>query len=125
MTVASSPPLLADAGPGGPLFREDTMARTIHCRDLGPDCDFVAQGRTDDEVMARVAEHARSAHGIDPLPGDLARRAHSQIRDEDVPLEAHEPPFTSQGGITAPKFGSAGSGGLEYERLPERHDDEP
>jgi YHS domain-containing protein len=41
----------------------------------------------------------------------------------DKPLEQHEPPFTKSGGITAPKFGAAGSGGLEYERLPEAHDD--
>lgn len=36
-------------------------------------------------------------------------------------LEQHEPPHTTKGGITAPKFGSAGSGGAEYERLPEAH----
>jgi Cu+-exporting ATPase len=37
-------------------------------------------------------------------------------------LEQHEPPHTTSGGITSPKFGSAGSGGAEYERLPEQHD---
>ena len=37
-------------------------------------------------------------------------------------LERHEPPHTTSGWFTAPKFGSAGSGGLEYERLPEAHD---
>ena len=36
--------------------------------------------------------------------------------------ERHEPRFTKEGGITAPKFGAAGSGGAEYEQLPERHD---
>jgi P-type Cu+ transporter len=40
---------------------------------------------------------------------------------EDVELERHEPPFTKQGPIVAPKFGSAGSGGLEFEPGPERH----
>jgi YHS domain-containing protein len=44
------------------------------------------------------------------------------VRDIDE-LERHEPPHTESGGIVAPKFGSAGSGGAEYERLPERHDD--
>jgi len=39
-------------------------------------------------------------------------------------LEQHEPPRTTTGGFTAPKFGSAGSGGLEFERLPEAHDEE-
>jgi YHS domain-containing protein len=38
-------------------------------------------------------------------------------------MEQHEPPHTTSGGITAPKFGSAGSGGAEYEQLPEQHDD--
>lgn len=37
-------------------------------------------------------------------------------------LEKHEPPFTKAGGFIAPKFGAAGSGGLEHERLPEAHD---
>lgn len=43
--------------------------------------------------------------------------------DEDAELEKHEPPFTKAGGITAPKFGAAGSGGLEYEPIPEQHRD--
>lgn len=36
-------------------------------------------------------------------------------------LEQHEPPYTTKGKFTAPKFGSAGSGGAEYEQLPEAH----
>ena len=39
-------------------------------------------------------------------------------------LEQHEPPRTTTGNFTAPKFGSAGSGGLEFERLPEAHDED-
>lgn len=43
-----------------------------------------------------------------------------------VAFEQHEPPYTTTDGtFTSPKFGAAGSGGLEYERLPERHGDEP
>lgn len=44
-------------------------------------------------------------------------------RDEDIELEKHEPPFTKSGGIVSPKFGAAGSGGLEYEPIPEQHKD--
>ena len=36
-------------------------------------------------------------------------------------MEQHEPPFTRKGGMTAPKFGAAGSGGAENEPTPERH----
>ncbi|MGH7663555.1 MAG: YHS domain-containing protein [Gemmatimonadaceae bacterium] len=52
---------------------------------------------------------------------DRARESGDEAGGES--LEKHEPPRTTLGGITAPKFGSAGSGGLEYERLPEAHDD--
>ena len=51
-----------------------------------------------------------------------------RFRDRSVPIagapafEKHEPNITHKGGMTAPKFGSAGSGGLEYERMPESHD---
>jgi len=37
-------------------------------------------------------------------------------------MERHEPPRTTSGDVTSPKFGSAGSGGLEFERIPEQHD---
>jgi Cu+-exporting ATPase len=43
----------------------------------------------------------------------------SRATGED--LERHEPPHTTTGPITAPKFGAAGSGGAEYEPIPEQH----
>src|SRR5437660_1310737 len=36
-------------------------------------------------------------------------------------LEQHEPPYTTKNGFTAPRFGSATSGGGEFELLPEAH----
>lgn len=42
--------------------------------------------------------------------------------DREVSLERHEPPFTKAGGMPSPKFGSAGSGGAEFEPGPEVHD---
>lgn len=56
--------------------------------------------------------HEKGANGGRPLP--------AEPRDEE--LERHEPPYTKAGGMVAPKFGSAGSGGAEYERGPEMHD---
>ena len=49
-----------------------------------------------------------------------ARSRHASGRDE---MEQHEPPHTTSKGMTSPKFGSAGSGGAEYEPLPEQHTD--
>jgi YHS domain-containing protein len=36
--------------------------------------------------------------------------------------ERHEPPYTATEHTAAPRFGSAGSGGLENEPTPEMHD---
>lgn len=41
-------------------------------------------------------------------------------RDDSDRDDAPNPPRTTKGGITAPKFGSAGSGGAELEPGPER-----
>jgi hypothetical protein len=60
--------------------------------------------------------------------------SHEAVRPESAPREKPEytdeagpdvagtpnPPRTTKGGITAPKFGSAGSGGAELDPGPER-----
>jgi predicted small metal-binding protein len=61
------------------------MARRMSCRDVGPDCDFVARGETDEEIMGQVAEHARTAHGMDEVPPEVAERARAAIRNEEQP----------------------------------------
>jgi hypothetical protein len=52
---------------------------------------------------------------------------HNRADDAATPISPNEdprihpnPPRTTAGGITAPKFGSAGSGGAEIEPGPER-----
>ena len=50
------------------------------------------------------------------------RTTASESAAPEEQLEQHEPPYTTMGFLTSPKFGAAGSGGLEYERLPEAHD---
>jgi predicted small metal-binding protein len=61
----------------------ETMARTMSCKDVGPECDFVARGATDEEVMGQVAEHARTAHGMEEVPPELAEKAMAAIKDEE------------------------------------------
>jgi YHS domain-containing protein len=52
-------------------------------------------------------------------------RRRFEAAPENFPLERHEPPYTVKGKAAAPKFGAAGSGGLEFEPGPERHTEEP
>ena len=56
-------------------------------------------------------------------PERYAPQGSERNQAEAEELEKHEPPYTTLGFLTSPKFGAAGSGGLEYERLPEAHTD--
>ncbi|MFN2399358.1 MAG: YHS domain-containing protein [Gemmatimonadaceae bacterium] len=57
---------------------------------------------------------ANPAKYVSRQPADVAQPATDDMKTE--------PPFTQSGGLTSPKFGSAGSGGLEYEGIPESRD---
>jgi predicted small metal-binding protein len=55
--------------------------RRISCRDIGVDCDFVATGKDDKEVMEACARHGKQAHNMDKLPPELADKVKASIRD--------------------------------------------
>ncbi len=55
------------------------MTKEIRCRDVGVDCDWVASGETEDEIMKKAAEHAKKAHGMDELPQELVKRVRAAI----------------------------------------------
>jgi predicted small metal-binding protein len=58
------------------------MAKTVSCRDVGMDCDFVATGNTEEEVLRQCAEHARTDHNMNVIPAEVADRVRAAIRDE-------------------------------------------
>ncbi len=58
------------------------MSKSLSCKDVGPECDFVARGETEEEIMGQVAQHAKEAHGMDEVPPELAEKARGAIRDE-------------------------------------------
>jgi YHS domain-containing protein len=77
-------------------------------------------------IESATAAGGRVVHESEELYfcSDSCRRAF-EAEPEQFVSERHEAPYTVKGGITAPKFGSAASGGLEHEPLPERHEDQP
>jgi predicted small metal-binding protein len=65
-----------------PTLREVLkMNKSIGCRDMGTDCDFVACGKTVEEVMQKGAEHARTHHNMNEIPKELQDKARLVIRD--------------------------------------------
>jgi predicted small metal-binding protein len=56
--------------------------RELRCQDVGmQDCRFVAQGKDDNEVMQKAAQHAKSAHNMTTIPADVEKKARGVIRD--------------------------------------------
>lgn len=82
-----------------------------------------APGKSDYQGKTYYFCSAQCQRQFDGDPGRYADASDTSAGASDEGLERHEPPYTKSGGIVAPKFGAAGSGGAEYERLPETHDD--
>jgi predicted small metal-binding protein len=57
------------------------IEKRLSCRDVGADCDFVACGKTEQELFQNAAEHARTAHNMSEIPKDLYEKARLAIRD--------------------------------------------
>ena len=57
------------------------MEKRLGCRDAGADCDFVACGKTEEEVFQKAAEHARTDHNMKEIPKDLYDKGRSAMRD--------------------------------------------
>ena len=58
------------------------MAKTLHCGDLMPGCDYVAKGDSEQDVLQQAAEHARTVHSIAEITPELVAQVQSKIRDE-------------------------------------------
>ena len=58
------------------------MAKMVSCRDVGADCDFVARGNSEEEIMSQVVEHARTAHNMNEIPAEVRDQVRAAIRDE-------------------------------------------
>lgn len=38
--------------------------KSLSCRDAGFDCDYIAEGETDNELFAKAEKHVFDVHGI-------------------------------------------------------------
>lgn len=61
-----------------------SMAKELRCGDLMPGCTTVVEGKDDAEVMTRAAEHAKTAHGLQQIPPELAGKVLSAIKEKDA-----------------------------------------
>ena len=60
------------------------MSRIMRCRDVGADCDFIAEGQNDEEIIAKVTQHAREAHGYPDIPPDMVAKVRAAIHEKEA-----------------------------------------
>ncbi len=57
------------------------MAKEVRCRDVGFDCDGVVKAETEEATLAMVAQHAKSAHGLEQVSPEVVAKVKSVMRD--------------------------------------------
>lgn len=58
------------------------MAKVLTCREVGMDCEFVARGNTEEEIMVQAAAHAQKVHGFESIPPEVVEKVKAAIHDE-------------------------------------------
>ena len=57
------------------------MAKVIHCKDAGFDCNESVRGQTEEEVLQKAAEHAKAVHNTEVTP-EMAHQVRALIKEE-------------------------------------------
>jgi predicted small metal-binding protein len=63
-------------------FRRFLMTKVVYCREVGFDCEGVVRADTEQAVLEMVAEHARTAHGLQTVSPEVVEKVKSVMRDE-------------------------------------------
>ena len=58
----------------------DTMEKLFRCKDIGNSCGFEVRGGTEEEVLQKAAEHAKTAHSMNDKTKRLFERLRIAIR---------------------------------------------
>jgi len=58
------------------------MAKVLMCGDLLPGCNAVIERKDDAEVMAKGADHAKTAHKMAAIPPAMAAKVKAAIKDK-------------------------------------------
>jgi predicted small metal-binding protein len=57
------------------------MSKELTCNDVVAGCAFEASAQTEEELLAKVAAHARESHGLEEISPELAAKVKSAIKD--------------------------------------------
>jgi predicted small metal-binding protein len=55
--------------------------KAFSCGAVVPGCTATFTAESEDELLARVAEHAREDHGMEELPAELVAQVREHVHD--------------------------------------------
>ena len=58
------------------------MTKVLKCGDVVPGCNFEMRGNSEDEVLKKANEHAKTAHNMQNMPPDVLSKVRAAIHDE-------------------------------------------
>ncbi len=58
------------------------MAKVLRCSDVGFDCEGVIRAETEEEVLKKAAEHAKSEHNLEEISDEVVEKIRAAIQDE-------------------------------------------
>ena len=58
------------------------MAKVLKCSDVTPGCNFEIRGNSEDEVLKKANEHAKTAHNMQNMSPEVISKARAEIHDE-------------------------------------------
>lgn len=76
-------PTSSRPGPEGAGNGESSPGRrTFRCSDVGnADCRWEVTGKTEDELMPKIEQHGREAHGMREFAGEIRDKIRNAIRE--------------------------------------------
>jgi predicted small metal-binding protein len=55
------------------------MQKLFRCRDIGNNCDYQVRGKSEEEVLQKVSDHAKRAHNMTEISKELADKVRTAI----------------------------------------------
>jgi predicted small metal-binding protein len=61
------------------------MTRVLKCGDVVPGCRAEIKGDSENEVLRKATEHAKTYHHMDSIPPEVLSKVKGAIRDQGEP----------------------------------------
>jgi predicted small metal-binding protein len=57
------------------------MAKKFKCADIGMNCGYEETTNTTEQLMPKIAAHAKNAHGMTEVPKEIMAKISAAIKD--------------------------------------------